>query len=281
MFKLILVAATVMLPLCLSSCNNSNPASSTAKPYFVAFLNARDDYWDDRNDKSVTAQNISIDLWSFNAPKVSSLSFKINNKAPDLSFSNASNTGFWGETYSDGIFLNESFSGAKSVTINSDLGSASAQIEIPNPTIITSHQDLDTVSPFSSIVVTWNGNADYYGFYARASDTDYNSTTLFDTIVVGNSFTVPVNKITPITSRVYITVSGNKGSQPIAGSPGNISGDGKGFVFASNSSGDSNKWDITLYMRGRLNKALAKTSAQNPRHLSAFQKKILNTLTQN
>ncbi len=244
-------------------CQDQATSVSNA-PIFSAWVEADDSYYDEGLDSTITLNNIEISGTVQNSPRASNISMTLGGKAPAKSSTVLNLT--YGQVFV-GDYLNEAFTGTKTVAITSNEGSASGTITIPNPTVLVSPTDGDSVSPYQDINVTWTGNAEWYVLYVGAVDRAYNYTPLYDdSVVSATNVVIRALAIPAAAVRLAINVSGFNGPMPVAGAIGNMTGAGPGFLFSMDDLGDYTDRSANVYLRGRSSAKVLAQPKQDERH---------------
>jgi hypothetical protein len=255
--KMFFVLGLSVCAMMLYSCNNETaptPPASADVPFFHASVIAGESYWDWNNDTDIVAPNIRVEGFCYSNPIISNLTMKINSKSPVIS-----RTAFDIEQFrltSEMVLLNEPVSGLKQIQFITGKGVASATFTIPGPIKITSHQPIDTIASDTNPVITWQGTADWFFCFFTLIDSVGNYLAMIDSAVLGVGMTISISQ--PQIAQVRFGIIGINGPYPASGAVSNISGDGQGFVIASN---DFDPFSgVRLYLRGRGNIKLAKNT---------------------
>jgi hypothetical protein len=128
------------------------------------------------------------------------------------------------------------FIGQQECEIQSSVGSAKGTVTIPVVETITSHQNGDSIQINEPLKITWDGNALNYYVYVTYSDTLRSFNIWFDTVVAGNEIILGIDTLpnSAYITDVQVYIYGINGLKVAAGTQGNMTGDGVGFLFAVN-----------------------------------------------
>ena len=125
-----------------------------------------------------------------------------------------------------------------SVTINTNIGSVSGSVSIPDTLLTLTISVSDTVPLSTPVTVSWTGgNADYYQvcyWHLWEEDTWYWLGYSRDTLVTGNSVTFDSTYFTKNAELSDFEVYPMNGPLPVAGAVPNMTGDGYGFIYSEN-----------------------------------------------
>jgi hypothetical protein len=237
--------------LLISNCTNINSQLSTNsdKPYFLCNVYIQN---------AVVPNGLAgmfFQCQCYNDPLLQIISLKLNNVNPDTMMYSPDYQGF---TQVTALYRSVSL-GAKQLTLLTSAGIATASIVLPDTTYFTSFKDRDTISADSDFTLTWHGNSDFYTFSASIADT--NSIQDVDTNIVDSFFTFKSKNISKTAFFIRANISGTTG--PFPGSQnGNIVGEGKGFVFSTNSMNNGTNTMLLLF-RGRTDPYLSKKRNEN------------------
>lgn len=142
---------------------------------------------------------------------------------------------------------------------SSTLGNASASVNIPGPTNITSPQDSDTLPTGQDVVITWEAvSCDFYwvdvfvGFYD--SNGGYLDWKIWSGYTTNATYTLPKDSLS-YPGAAYAAVNFElytvNGPVPTPGNKGNITGDLAGFFYGVNQ-GDSVEFYVGNPVKGHI-----------------------------
>jgi len=116
------------------------------------------------------------------------------------------------------------------VEVSTSLGDVSGTVDLPVDPAGVSYSDTAQIALGEDLTVSWSGgDADFYFFeleYEYDFGWDY-----FDTLTVGTSVTIDGAFFAHDGLIDNVDIQPINGPAPIAGSTGNMSGDGTGFLF--------------------------------------------------
>ncbi|OGK04332.1 MAG: hypothetical protein A2487_02175 [Candidatus Raymondbacteria bacterium RifOxyC12_full_50_8] len=246
-----------ILALILAGCADSkNPAKATQQPFFNVLVEA--------NTKDSLLQYPIIATFGLVHYSTILKSWTIqidNHNADSIEIEMDYEFMFYGTPFI-GEFKNIPITGAKTISLNTEKGNASASIIIPPRATLKTPVSGDTLAK-DSILVTWNDSVDFVMLTVWANGPGYRYEDVFnDTILTGNSFKIPADRIKDSVYSIQISIDGYNGPLPVPGSIGNINGEGNGFVWATNTTGNSA--DVEVFIKGGV------------QSMQALSKKVMN-----
>lgn len=228
--------------LFLISCESPSPADpQPSTTYFVQViaqdsLNANDsiDYYIDIIGSFLGSPIPAIKQLTLDNKSVNPLS--INYNANGFSFM--------------GRIAPKIIDGKKRVQIISDCGDVYGDISIPllSDTMFTSHSYNDTIPYNEAITLEWKKTAETFRAHCSVKYLSTSVTYLFqDSIVHGNSLTIPASSVVDTLFRIRFDIYGFNGIEIKPGAIGNMQGDAQGFLRAENHAGAPGR--IYLYFK--------------------------------
>jgi hypothetical protein len=221
-------------------CNDSKSVNviTEDKPFFIAEIDAEKYYINGITKKT----RIYFYTSCFFSPLPCSVSIKLSNKPPDsISSSSFYSSTDWG---TGGYYFKEPFPGIKEYEISTNKVKVRGSIMIPDSIAITSHNEDDTIDVVKDNTIVWSDNCSWYIIFIAAESG--NRPFGYLNILTQNSFTIHPGFFPDSIYSISFSVWGYTGAAPLPGNKGNITGEGCGFIFGSNQTGD--KVCVYLYL---------------------------------
>lgn len=232
------ILLTLIVGIAFFGCEGDDPTGSNGDASQIMFVYAEhDNYFWDENDDKVFLENTSVGGVVFGDPMPEFVHLKLNE------------TFFSGDNYSEiypgyisfGNFDNDEQTMITSnfspldVEVKTTIGTVNGTISLPDTITILTLSEYDTLQLGESFTVTWSGsNADFYSVYCDYEWRDENGNWHYeglDDFVTGNTITYPGSIFTHNGEIYYIRVQPMNGPLPEEGTAGNMSGDGRGFLY--------------------------------------------------
>jgi hypothetical protein len=276
--SLFAIAMTIFLFSCFNTSNN--PTSAGSKPLFTALV------------AEPGSDSIAVIGMVRSSPQASTLSANIDGLKPDSVVN--SFFGNWADYTMYGIlggavYWGKNLNGQETVNLISDVGKCSGVITIPSPVKITSFASIDSIDASTSLVLQWNGDADWYDIsynistiadsFPSGGGTGYHfNNSPFDTFATSNSITLPPSNFPANWYDINISITAINGPFPRGGSLANMTGDGPGFLYAVGSGNDSLA-QTTIHRKGSAAKIAQITNVYKTDSIQVTAEQLLKRIT--
>ena len=155
----------------------------------------------------------------------------INNKSYDsLRYEcNQTLTGLQSRFYFSGFYPSDTLS----ITIQSDIGKVQGEVIIPDSLYLISSTNLisNTFDSTKDITLSWSKCAEWYSVYMYAPNLKISS---IDSILLDTQYVISKRFLTNSRGSVWFGLKGYNGNIPHFNQMPNLTGDGYGFLYASN-----------------------------------------------
>lgn len=239
MKRVLLIQISLIIIISFFGCDNTTETDTDVIVSQVLFFYAYhyDSYWNDQTNEIVNVENTTGGGVVFADPIPSFEYYKMG----DSTYSGEEYFNYYPGYISFGDFndnvdvrLTSNFN-PLNIEVKTSLGKLSGSIVLPDTIVSLTLSEYDTLELGNSFTISWSGsNANFYTVYCRYTWIDNDGNWYYEYLndfVSGTSITYPGSIFSHNGEIEYIGVQPMNGPIPVAGSEGNMSGEGSGFLY--------------------------------------------------
>ncbi|MCK5087579.1 MAG: hypothetical protein KAQ90_08660 [Melioribacteraceae bacterium] len=218
------------------SCNDDDPVgnNSVSQIMFI-YAEHNDSYWDQENEEYVYEENTRAWGVVFGDPFPAFIHFKLG----ETIFSDDEYSEIYPGYIGIGLDTEEPMITSNlnplDVEVKTSLGQVNGTVFLPDTMRTLTLSEYDNLQLGESFTVSWSGsNAEFYQVSLNYRWVDENDNSHYEYLgefVSGNSITYPGSNFLHNGEISYISVQPINGPIPEEGTPGNMDGDGSGFLY--------------------------------------------------